>query len=243
ALEIYSDLVDRTILRSSQLPVTQFINLKTRGELTRAESITALETVLAMNGITIIPVGEKFIKVVPGAEAPTQGAAFTSTDGDDLPVAGRYVTQIISLKNVTPQDVATAITPFASMKTGTSIVPVPNSSTLILRDYSENIKRMLEVIEQVDQVNELELKPELIPIKYALAGDIAQVIGSLTASGPGLSVGSSSRSGLTSRTGTGMGTGYSGTGQQNTMQNQSNLGASGIGSQATSNRSSFQNRL
>lgn len=243
ALDIYADLVDRTILRSSQLPVTQSISLKTRGELTRAESITALETVLAMNGITIIPVGEKFIKVVPSAEAPTQGADFVSRDADELPVAGRYVTQIVSLKNVAPQDVANALAPFVSMKTGTSIVPVPNSSTLILRDYSENVKRMLEVIERVDQVNELELKPELIPIKYALASDIAQVIGSLTASGPGLSVGSSSRTGLgttASRSTTGLGqTGTSQTG----FQNQANLGSSGIGSQATSNRSNFQNRL
>ncbi len=239
-LEVYADLVNRTILRSSQLPITQFINLKTRGEITRAEAVTALEAVMAMNGITIIPVGEKFIKVVPGAEAGTQGAEFSRADAADLPIAGRYVTQIIPLKFVATQDAVTAITPFASMKTGTSIIPIAASQTLVLRDYSENIKRMMEVIEQIDRITELEMKPELIPIKYALASEIAQVLGSLTASGPGVAVGSASRTGLSSRPGTGYTPGA--TGQQPGMQSQTQPGT-GLGSQATSGRSAFQNRL
>ncbi|MFN7141690.1 MAG: secretin N-terminal domain-containing protein, partial [Limisphaerales bacterium] len=239
-LDIYSELVDRTILRSTQLPVTQFITLRTRGRITRAEAITALETVMAMNGITIIPVGDRFIKVVPGAEAGTQGAAFSKADPADLPVAGRYVTQIVPLKFISAQDAVTAITPFASMRTGTSIIPIASSQTLILRDYSENIKRMMEVVEQVDRITPLEVQPELIPIKYALAAEIATVLGSLTSGGgAGVTVGAGSRAGLTGRAGATYSPGT--TGQPGAIPGQA-TGAAGIGSAATAGRSNFQNR-
>ncbi len=239
-IELYADMVNRTILRSSQLPTQQFITLSTRGDITKADALIAMETVMAMNGITIIPVGEKFIKVVPGAEAGTTGAAFSKADPDDLPISGRYVTQIVPLKYITTQDATAAITPFASLKTGVNIIPIQASQTLVLRDYSENIKRMMEIIEQVDKNVPQDFQPELIPIKYALASEIAQVLGSLTASGPGVSVGAGSRSGLTGRTGT---TGTTGQGQQPGALGQPNTGTTGIGSAATGNRSSFGNRL
>ena len=240
-LDIYSELVNRTILRPANLPTTTFITLKTRGTLTRSEGITAIEAVLAMNGFTIIPIGDKFVKVVQEGNAPQQGGEFYKGDAKDLPVAGRFVTQIVQLKYIPVQDAIAAITPFAK-GLGQSIVPIQSSQTLVIRDYSENIKRMMEIIEKIDTVTELQVKPEVIPIKYALASDIAQVLGSLTSSGAGISVGSRGRSGLSS-TGT---SGYQGgTGTQGGLSGQptSTPSQGMLNSPATSGRSSFQNRL
>ena len=239
-LDLYSELVGRTILRSTTLPMTTAITVQSRGLLPKAEAITALETVMAMNGFTVVPVGDKFVKVIPGAEAGTAGGEFSTTPPSELPVSGRFITQIVQLKYVPVQDAVNAISPFASNKTGASIIPIAASQTIVLRDYSENIKRMMEVIEKIDDLTPLNVKPEVIPIKYALASDIAQVLGSLTASGPGVSVGRSSTgrlsatgsSGSTTSTGT-TGTGYPGTTPTTT----------GTASPSGSSRSSFQNRL
>jgi general secretion pathway protein D len=192
-LEQYSALVGRTLLRGTGLVPTLPITLQTQGDLTRSEAITALETVLAMNGVTFIPIGEKFAKVVLEPQAPTAGGPFSEADAKDLPDAGKYVTHIVQLKYAQAQEVQQVIANFA--KTPASVIALATSNTLILRDYSENVKRMLEVIKQIDVVSELNVKPEVIPIKYALASDISQVLGSLTASGPGLSVGRSSNRG------------------------------------------------
>ncbi|MEI9863830.1 MAG: secretin N-terminal domain-containing protein [Limisphaerales bacterium] len=48
---------------------------------------------------------------------------------------------------VKPSEVVPAVTPFAKLN---SIVPLDSNGILIIRDYAENVKRMLEMIAQVD---------------------------------------------------------------------------------------------
>jgi hypothetical protein len=59
-LDIYSMMVNRTILRPATLPAPT-ITLTTRGQLTMREGIQALEAVLALNGIVMVNVGDKFV--------------------------------------------------------------------------------------------------------------------------------------------------------------------------------------
>jgi len=65
---------------------------------------------------------------------------------------------------------------------------------MILRDYAENVKRMVEMLERIDQPTPMEITSEVIPIKYALASDIQQVLGSLGGGG-GAAVGRSTAGG------------------------------------------------
>ena len=68
-ITIYADLVGRTILRSSSgpamVPKDALITLDTQSRLTRTEAIEALETVLGMNGITIVPIETNSTKSSP----------------------------------------------------------------------------------------------------------------------------------------------------------------------------------
>lgn len=242
ALQNYAGLVNRTMLRSPQVQPTLQLTLKTETPLTKSEAIMAWEMILGMNGITIVPIGEKFMKIVQEAQVGGAGGKFSELTADQLPDAGKFVTHIVQLKYAQAADVQPAIQPFA--KNPTAIVSIPNNNTLILRDYSENVKRMLEVIEKLDTVSELNMKPEVIPIKYALASDIQQVLGSLTASGAGVSVGRSTRGANTTSTGYQPGApGQRGiTGQPNpqpgVLQGQSPMGSAG-----TTGQSAFQRNL
>ena len=76
-LDIYSMLVNRTLLRPATLPAGTII-LKTQGQLTMGEGIQALEAVLALNGITMVNVGDKFVKVVPEAQSGSAAAPFST---------------------------------------------------------------------------------------------------------------------------------------------------------------------
>jgi len=93
------------------------------------------------------------------------------------------VAQIVQLSNAVSRDVAQALQPFAKLPN--SILGIDSAGILILRDYAENVKRMMEVLTKIDVVPVQEFEPVVIPIKYALAGDIAEVIGSLTSGGGG----------------------------------------------------------
>jgi general secretion pathway protein D len=239
-LDIYQELTGRTVLRPATLPQAK-ITIKTQTELTRKEAVQALDSILSLNGITMVPQGDKFIKAVPEAQAGTAAREANTVPYENLPEAGSYVVQIVKLKNTAPRDVAQALQPFAKMPN--AIIGLDASGIVILRDNAENVKRMMEVLEQIDIVPVREYDSVVIPIKYALASDIAQVLSSLTEGGSATTVGNQpNRSGLTPS-----GFGQRGTGtlsglnqQQGQGYNQNTLG--GLNS-AGATRSSFQDRL
>src|SRR5436190_3039149 len=93
-LEVYAIFVNRTLLRPQTLNAQQQITLKTQTALTRAEVKQALDAILALNGISMIDFGEKFVKVVPQAQAGTEGAANDSRDPNEMGVLGQYTTHV-----------------------------------------------------------------------------------------------------------------------------------------------------
>jgi general secretion pathway protein D len=219
-LQIYADLVGRTILQPATLPAPTII-LKTQTPLTRTELIQAFDAVLGMNGIGMINVGDKFVKAVPLAGVNAEGGARSTKTPDQMPDFGQYVTHIVQLKYTKPTEMAPALQPFA--KIPNAILPFDGSGILVLRDFTENVKRMLEMIKDIDVVVPSEIVSEVIPIKYALASEIATALnslgtgggggsmgGSATGSRPGGATGGTSRGTGFNRTGAGVGTGMGG---------------------------------
>jgi general secretion pathway protein D len=244
-LDIYAELVGRTLLRATAgpeaVPDTTTIVLNTQSKLTRSEAIMALETILGMNGVTIIPIGDKFAKVVTEANAGSAGGLF-STNTNNIPQAGKMITQIIQVKYADPKELSDTLALFN--KTPKAIILIPSTATLILRDYAENVARMMEMVEKIDVLTPNSIKPEVIPIKYALASDISTALSALGASG-GSSVGKST-SGAGFKGGTGTAavgvTGSSLGGAGAPGQTVPGM-TSGMGSAATSGRSAFQQNL
>ncbi|MEC8988157.1 MAG: secretin N-terminal domain-containing protein, partial [Verrucomicrobiota bacterium] len=169
-LEIYANYVKRTILRASALPNLN-VTLKAQTPLTIEEAIQAMDSVLSLNGYTTIPVGEKFVTFVPSANALQEGAAFsTITTSEELPEANQYITHITQLKHLLPSEAVPMLTPMA--KNAAGIVALDVSKTLVLRDNSSNIKRMLELIERIDIKPEEDYKLKVIPIRYGKVEEI-----------------------------------------------------------------------
>ncbi len=203
-LEVYAKLVGRTILRAG-LPSAQIV-LKTETPLTRTEAIEALQAVLALNGIAVVNIGDKFVKVGPVDQANSFGAEFNKQTARELPDMGSYVTQIKQLKFIKPSLMVPVIQPFAKLPN--SILAIDDNGILVLRDNAENVKRMLEMIEQVDVSVPAVYTNEVIAIKYAMADDIANALNSLGGSGGstvsfGGSGGASSVNGVSRPGGTG----------------------------------------
>lgn len=181
ALNFFAELVGRTLIRPATLPNVS-INFRAQTDLTHIEAVEALTTLFAANDIAILPVGEKFIKAVPAANAMKEGVPFTFLESIHLPEADTFMTKVVKLKNIRPSEIVQVLQPMAKLQSG--ITAIDASHTLVLRDYASNVKRMLELIEQVDVLMPIDDEVELIPIKYALSADIASVMGTLTSGGP-----------------------------------------------------------
>ena len=235
-LEIYANYVNRTILRAAALPNLN-VTLQAQTPLTVVEAIQAMDSVLSLNGYTTIPVGEKFVTFVPSANALQEGAAFlTITSADDLPEANQYITHITQLKHILPSEAVPMLTPMA--KNAAGIVALDVSKTLVLRDNSSNIKRMLELLERIDIKPEEDYKLKVIPIRYGKVEEIYATMQDLItgSSSPRQSPSGTSRtSGRTSSSQGSTGRTSSSRGSVRSLQNRPPTSSS------TSN--SFRNRL
>lgn len=175
-LTLYAELTQRTVLRATSLPKVQ-IMLSNQTPWTREEAVQALDTVLAMNGIAMVNVGEKFVSAVPANTVLQEGAAFAKGELKDLAETGQFVTKVLKLKHVLPSEMQQILASFA--KTPNGLLAIDATQTLVLRDYPANVKRMSEMIEQLDVEVENDYKLEVIPIKYGMVTDIYNTMSSL----------------------------------------------------------------
>lgn len=214
-LLVYADLINKTILRAATLPDVK-VSLTTKTALTKAEARQAIDATLAMNGIGIIPFGEKFVKAVPLDKSGAFGGEFNKGSYTNLPFMGQYISHVIQLKYVKPSELVQVLQPYGS-GVANNILPIDPSQILVLRDLTENVKRMLELIAAVDVAVESEFEQAVIPIKYAKATEIANALNSLSSGGGGggtiVGGGTGTGSRTTTRTGGSFGTGSSGIGQ------------------------------
>ena len=235
-LEIYANYVNRTILRAAALPNLN-VTLQAQTPLTVVEAIQAMDSVLSLNGYTTIPVGEKFVTFVPSANALQEGAAFSIIDSaEELPEANQYITHIKQLKHILPSEAVPMLTPMA--KNAAGIVALDVSKTLVLRDNSSNIKRMLELLERIDIKPEEDYKLKVIPIRYGKVEEIYATMQDLitgSSSPRPSSSGTSRTSGRTSSSQGSTGRTSSSRGSVRSLQNRP--------STSSSTSSSFRNRL
>jgi general secretion pathway protein D len=227
-LQIYAELKNRTILRPTVLPA-QTITLRTQTALSRQEAIQALDAVLGLNGIAMVDIADKFVKAVPMAQAGTVGAPFGKGPADQLNEMGQYVTHVVQLTYVRPSEMVQALTPFATVGMQNGILPIETSQILVLRDYTENVKRMLEMVKKIDVAVPAEFISEVIPIKYAKAAEIASALNSLSSGGGGASIGASTGGGTRGGVGSGFGNRMGGTGGMGGTGSYGNRGAYGSG--------------
>ncbi len=249
-LDVYAKLVNRTILRAA-LPEAKIV-LKTQTPLTRSEAIQALQAVLALNNISVVNIGDKFVKALTSDAANAAGGEVDRSGTTNLPNLGTYITHITQLKYVKPSLMVPLITPFGKLPN--SVFPIDDNGILVIRDYAENVKRMLEMIDQIDVSVPAEYISEVIPIRYAKVDEIASALNSLGGGGGGSTVsigqGASSApiSGLGNRSGGGLGGGMGGGGgfggnnyQQGGMGGRAGGTATPNGTPAAG--TSFQSRL
>ncbi len=182
-LDQYSEVAKKTVLRGPGLPTPQ-IDFKPVTSLTHDELVQIFDTILALNGVTIVPTGEKVVLAVPSASAGQEGEAFSKfTSSTNYPEASVYTTHIVQVKHMQVEEAADLCRQFAKNQNG--IIGLPSAKTLIIRDYAINIKRMLEMLAKVDVVPEQTYELEVIPIKYGRVEDIYATMSAVIGGGGG----------------------------------------------------------
>lgn len=174
---VLADIPDKRITFSTTAPTSP------------ADLPRILETMLEANGLVLIQQGT-VAQIYPlGASLPTGQVRF-GTDFPDPPPLG-LVTQLVPLQSMQADEGAAALRPILSASA--RVEPIARSNALLITDRGIHVARYIELLRQLDQrpQGEAGLRTYVVPLKYALADDLAESIGRLygivVASGSGRS--------------------------------------------------------
>lgn len=137
-------------------------------------------SMLQVSGYAAIPSGE-VIKIIPNIDAKTQSPDLLSQmrnppRGDDMMV------EVIPVHYVPSEQLVPVLRPL--MPQWSSVSAYAPSNMLILSGRASNIKQLARIIKQVDSSSANGI--DMVPLKYALAMDVANTLKDLVKSQPGI---------------------------------------------------------
>jgi general secretion pathway protein D len=179
ALEQYTG---RTIVRPGSLPTASYSLIINR-PIPKAELVTALETILALNQVSVSPMGDRFLKVTPLATAKSEAPEMITGSSLDLPPSGRIVTKLFELNFLRVSEFAPQIQVLMTPGIGGGPVQLEKANVMLVTDTLENVQRIERLLLEVDRPREESLNPRFYPLHNAKASDLVTKIHSML-SGP-----------------------------------------------------------
>ena len=111
------------------------------------------------------------IKILPEADAKLN---YNETIGTAIPSGGAVVTQVYAIRHQSAVQLVPVLRPLISPNN--TIAAYPDSNTLVITDYADNLRRIDHIIDAIDQAGG---GPTIIPLRYASAPDAARAVNKL----------------------------------------------------------------
>ncbi|MEO5670222.1 MAG: type II secretion system secretin GspD [Ramlibacter sp.] len=144
------------------------MNLSTDRPVAPAAAYNQFLATLRLSGYAVVESGG-LLKVVPEADAKLQGGTVTVGPSGQ---GNLIVTQIFRLNYESAANMVPILRPLISPNNTINVNPGNNS--LIITDYADNLQRLGRIIAALDVSNSTDV--EVLPLKHALASDLAPVV-------------------------------------------------------------------
>jgi general secretion pathway protein D len=166
-------IINRNIVVDPRVKGT--INLSTDRPVAPTAAYNQFLATLRLSGYAVVEAGG-LLKVVPEADAKLQGGSVSVGS----PAGGnQIVTQIFRLNYEPAANLVPILRPLISPNNTINVNPGNNS--LVITDYADNLQRLGRIISALDVSNATDV--EVIPLRNALASDLAPVVQRLAESG------------------------------------------------------------
>ena len=176
-LNLLEKMTGKIILRRQDITAVK-INFNSQDELSKADAVLALESLLTLNGIMLTDMGGRFMKAVPATNVNSHVPVML--DGSTL---GRTPSQKIYAKLFkfeylqAEQANGTTITPLLSQNA--SSVVFPKSNALLITDALINLQRIEKIVQQMDKPQTIREEIQFIKLNYIQASEMQQRIDNL----------------------------------------------------------------
>ena len=176
-LDHYAELTGRTLIGSPGVPPV-LVTLRSQEKLNETEFLQAIESILAMNAIALIPLGDKFLRVVPIAEVGTYGDEIAySGDVSELDSTDELESRVIELTYLEMAEVQPLIDglkhPYGKVQ------PLERANGFLIRDTKVNLQRIVELIEYIDKPAAIKVETRIYELRHATAADVASKLSEL----------------------------------------------------------------
>jgi general secretion pathway protein D len=180
-MAMYCDWTDKIYLKTDTVKAT--VTLKA-DKLPTSEAVKVIEAILAMNNIALVPMGDRYIKVVQATagDLTGQGLAIQMDPEQEYGNTDKFITTVIQLQNVTIPEVQAAVQHV--LHAYGKILTLERSNSIMITDTEANIKRVRELIEFIDQAT-AQIEPRIYEIKYAEASEIASKLNEIITAAQG----------------------------------------------------------
>ena len=146
------------------------LTLVSEKTLTKTQAFALLTSALRLQGFAVVT-GDGYAKVVPEAEAKLQSSP-TNVGGRGKVQGDQVATQIFHLAYESAANLTAVLRPLISPNN--SIMANPGNNSLVITDYADNLQRLSKIIAALDAPVSADL--DLIPIRYAIASDVATMV-------------------------------------------------------------------
>lgn len=174
-IEMLENFTGKPVLRQQTLPSVK-ITFFSQGALTRGEAIRVIESLLALNGIAVTNMGEKFLKAVPSAVINTQVArVWEGTTLNAIPSQTIYE-KVFELDFLTTAEAVQLLQPLMSQG---APMAFEKSNLILITDALINLQRIERLLPVLDKPAALKTEMLFFDLQNIQAEEVVQRIQSL----------------------------------------------------------------
>jgi general secretion pathway protein D len=153
------------------------VTINTYGPVRELDLRPLLETILRMNGLAMVQVGNIY-RIIPAANIARQPVSpITQTDASKIPDDERLVLNLVFLRYVTSVEMQKILLPFIGE--GAQLTNYDPGNLLIILDNSRNMRRTLELISMFDSDTFAGQRVRTFEVSHGRPSDVAKDLDSI----------------------------------------------------------------
>ncbi|MBB5605739.1 general secretion pathway protein D [Janthinobacterium sp. S3M3] len=160
------------------------ITLVSEKSISKTQAFGLLASALRLQGYAVVS-GDGYAKVVPEADAKLQSVPTQVGSGASQVKGDQIATQVFYLSYESSANLLAVLRPLISPNN--TINANPGNNSLVITDYADNLKRLAKIIAALDVPASTDL--DVIPVRYAIASDLASMVNKLMEGGGGTAAG------------------------------------------------------
>jgi Type II secretory pathway, component PulD len=146
-IPVVEELTGRVVLRPQGLPNPE-LSIVFRSPPTRAEFLQAIETVLTLNQIALVPLGSKFVKVVPLGNARIESPPLLEESTLGMPPSGQIAAKLFQLQFLRAGEFVPQI---SALFPNSAPVIFEKANAVLVTDTITTLQRIETLIERTDR--------------------------------------------------------------------------------------------